>query len=142
MGSGRARAAVAGALAATVWGVSEPIDKRLLRCDYSDVAILGKLATRGPRWRLAGFAMHAANGAVFGLMYDELRRRTRWPAEPLAVGFALSEHVALYPLGRLIDAYHPARGERGLPRLTGNRRAYAQATLRHLLFGAVLGRLA
>ena len=45
----------------------------------------------------------------------------------------------LWPLGRLSDRYHPARGE--LTRLTGNRRAFAQATWRHFLFGLVTGEL-
>ena len=65
----RIRAAAAGAVAATVWGLAEPLDQRLLGCDYSDVAVLGKWVTRGPGWRTAGFALHAVNGAagrVFG----------------------------------------------------------------------------
>jgi hypothetical protein len=37
------------------------------------------------------------------------------------------------------DRIHPARRE--LPALGGNRRAFAQATWRHLLFGVVLGEL-
>ena len=45
----RARAAGAGAIAAAVWAVQEPLDRRVLRCDYSDVAIVGKALTRGPR---------------------------------------------------------------------------------------------
>jgi len=64
------RVAGAGAAAATVWGLLEPIDQRLLGCDYSDIAVLGKAVTRGPRWRLAGFALHAANGALFGLAFE------------------------------------------------------------------------
>lgn len=138
----RLRAAAAGAAAATLWGLAEPLDQRLLRCDYSDVALLGKAVTRGPRWRLAGFALHAANGAVFGLAFHELR--TRLPVGPrrLAVGLALAEHAALYPLCGLVDRHHPARGEPGIPPLLTNPRAFAQATWRHLLFGAVLGRLA
>ena len=55
---------------------------------------------------------------------------------------ALAEHTALYPLCALIDRYHPARGEPGIPPLLTNPRAFAQATWRHVLFGAVLGRLA
>ena len=35
------RAAGAGALAALVWAALEPLDRRLLRCDYWDVAVLG-----------------------------------------------------------------------------------------------------
>jgi hypothetical protein len=139
---GRLRAATAGAVAATAWGLAEPLDQRLLRCDYSDIALLGKAVTRGPRWRLAGFALHAANGAVFGLVYEELRRRVRVEPRRLAIAMALAEHVALYPLGAFVDRRHPARGEAGIPRLVWNRRAYVQATWRHLLFGAVLGRAA
>ncbi len=52
---------------------------------------------------------------------------------------ALSEHVALWPLGSLSDRLHPARRE--LPELRGNARAFAQAAVRHLLFGLVLGEL-
>jgi hypothetical protein len=136
------RAAAAGAAAATVWGMLEPIDQRLFRCDYSDIAVLGRLATRGPRWRSAGLAMHALNGAAFGLAYRELQRRSRLEPRRLALAGALAEHVALWPLSSLVDRFHPARGEPGIPRLRGSRRAFAQATARHALFGAVLGRLA
>ena len=55
---------------------------------------------------------------------------------------ALVEDVALYPLSYFVDRYHPARGERGIPPLLTNPRAFAQATWRHALFGAVLGKLA
>lgn len=114
----------------------------MLRCDYSDVALLGKAVTRGSRWRAAGFALHAANGAVFGLVFDSLRHRAPLGPRRLAVAMALAEHVTLYPLCALVDRYHPARGEPGIPPLLTNRRAFAQATWRHLVFGAVLGRLA
>ncbi len=140
--SGRLRAAGAGAAAATVWGLLEPLDQRLLRCDYSDIAVLGKGVTRGPHWRLTGFALHAANGALFGLAFDELRRRLRTDPRRLAVGLALAEHLTLYPLCYFVDRYHPARGEPGVPPLLENPRAFAQATWRHALFGTVLGRLA
>ncbi len=133
--------AAAGAAAATVWGLLEPLDRKLFRCDYSDVALLGKAVTRGTGWRVAGFAVHAANGAVFGLVFDALRDRIGGDPRRLAFRLALVEHVALWPLGALSDRYHPARGEPGVPSLIGNRRAFAQATLRHALFGLVLGRL-
>jgi len=51
----------------------------------------------------------------------------------------LSEHVALWPLGALVDRHHPARSE--LEPLSGNRRAFAQAAWRHALFGLVLAEL-
>lgn len=134
------RAAAAGAVAATVWGLLEPLDQRLFRYDYSDIALLGKAVTRGPAWRPVGFAMHAVNGAIFGLVFREVARRV--PVEPrrLALGMALAEHVALFPLGCLVRR-HPARGERGVPRNLTNAPAFGQATVRHALFGLVLGRL-
>jgi hypothetical protein len=136
------RSALAGATAAAVWALQEPLDRRLLGCDYSDVAILGKAVTRGRGWWPIGFGLHVANGAVFGLVYEQARRRFDVPPRRLAVGLALAEHVALYPLGGVVDRHHPARGEPGLPPLLTNGRAFAQATWRHLLFGVVLGRLA
>jgi hypothetical protein len=138
----RLRATAAGAAAAIVWGLAEPLDQRLLRYDYSDVALLGKAVTRGPRWRAAGFAIHAANGAVFGLVFDELRDRVPIGPRRLAVAMALAEHATLYPLCWFVDRHHPARGEPGVPPLLTSPRAFAQATWRHLVFGTVLGRLA
>jgi hypothetical protein len=136
------RSAAAGATAATVWGLLEPLDRRALRCDYSDIAVLGKAVTRGPGWRAAGFVLHAANGAAFGLAFEALRRRADIDKHRLALGLALAEHVAAYPLSALVDRFHPARGEEGVPPLARNPRAFTQATWRHAVFGVVLGRLA
>jgi hypothetical protein len=55
--SGRSRSAAAGAAAAIVWALQEPLDQKVLRCDYSDVALLGKAVTRGPTWRHTLFAV-------------------------------------------------------------------------------------
>jgi hypothetical protein len=140
--SGRLRCAGAGAVAALVWALQEPIDQRLLRCDYSDVAVLGKALTRGAHWRAAGLAVHVCNGALFGVAFHEVRRALRIDSRRLALGMALAEHVSLYPLCYIVDRYHPARGEPGVPPLLTNSRAFAQATWRHALLGTVLGRLA
>ncbi len=139
---GRTRAAAAGAGAAALWALQEPVDRLLFRCDYSDVAVLGKAVTRGRHWRPAGLAVHVANGMLFGLAFHELRHRTRMEPRALAVAMALGEHVALYPLSGLVDRFHPARGTRGIPPLLTNGPAFAQATWRHALFGAALGLLA
>jgi hypothetical protein len=139
---GRLRDATAGAVAATAWGLLEPLDQKLFRCDYSDIALLGKALTRGPSWRPLGFALHAVNGAVFGLAFHEARRRLAVEPRRLALGMAMAEHVGLYPLAYLVDRFHPARGEPGVPPLLTNARAFGQATVRHVLFGALLGRLA
>ena len=137
----RLHPAIAGAVAATAWALLEPIDRRLFQCDYSDIALLGKAVTRGPLWRPTGFAVHAANGALFGLAFAEARRRLPVPKRRLALGMALAEHVVLYPLSYFVDRFHPARGEDGIPPLLTNARAFGQATARHALFGVVLGRL-
>ena len=126
-----------------MWAVQEPLDRRVLRCDYSDIAIVGKALTRGPRWRRAGLVVHVTNGALFGLAFSQARRIL--PAvgpRRLALGMALVEHVALYPLCYFVDNYHPARGTPGIPPLLTNPRAFAQATWRHAVFGVVLGALA
>jgi hypothetical protein len=138
---GRMRAAAAGATAATVWALQEPLDQRVFRHDYSDVALLGKLFTRGPSWWRVGFALHCANGALFGLVFDQARRRIEIDQRRLAVAMATTEHLTLFSLGALVDRYHPARGEPGLASVF-SKRAFAQATWRHGLFGWVLGRLA
>ena len=139
--SGRLRAAASGVAAAGVWALQEPLDRRIAGCDYSDVAVLGKAVARGRRWRAVGVTLHLANGALFGLAYEAARRRLPVGERRLAVGMALAEHLALYPLCFIVDRYHPARGEPGVPPLLRSSRAFAQATWRHALFGLVLGRL-
>ena len=133
----RGRAALAGGAAALAWGLLEPIDQRLLRYRYSDVAILGKAVTRGRGWRPVGLAIHTANGAMFGVAWRTLSRQR--PVSPTAM--ALAEHIALFPLGVVVDRHHPARGTRDVPRIFAWR-AFVQATWRHLLFGVLLGKLA
>jgi hypothetical protein len=123
--SPRIRAAAAGSIAAAVWGLQEPLDQRVFGCDYSDVLFLG----RGRR--SLGLVVHIANGALFGVAFDAVRRRVDVDQRRVAVALALGEHVALWPLISLVD-----RG------LVTSPRAFAQATYRHALFGLVLGRLA
>jgi hypothetical protein len=123
--SPRLRAAVAGSAAAVVWGAQEPLDQRVFGCDYSDVLFLG----RGHR--SVGFVVHAANGALFGLAFDAVRRRVDVDQRRIALALALGEHLALWPFIGLVDRS-----------LVTSPRAFAQATYRHALFGFVLGRLA
>ncbi len=138
----RLRAIAAGATAAAAWAAVEPLDRRLFRFGYSDVALLGKAVTRGPRWRRVGLALHCANGAGAGALYDAVAPRLRGGAVARGVQFAMAEHVLSYPLTMLTDRLHPARGDADLPPMARSGRAFAQATFRHLLFGVVLGALA
>src|SRR5215216_2403831 len=112
--STRFRAAAAGAVAATVWGLQEPLDRRLFRCDYSDVRLVG------------GLHVHALNGALFGLVFDAIRKRTEIDERRLALELALAEHTALWPLLRFFDR-----------ELVRSPRAFAQGMYRHALFGAL-----
>jgi hypothetical protein len=133
------RGGVAGAVATVVMTLEQPLDKRLFRYDYDDVEVLGKFVTRGDHWRPIGFALHMQNGAVLGAAYAQLKPVL--PGPPILRGLlaGLVEHVAVWwPLVELFDRYHPARKE--LPRLHG-RRAFGQATIRHVVYGVVLGYL-
>jgi hypothetical protein len=131
--------ALAGAAAAAVWAAQQPLDKRLFRSDYDDLELLGKLVARDSSWPLAGLALHVQNGILFGVVYSQLRAFIPGPPATRGVIAALAEHCATWPLARMTDRYHPARGD--LPNLAGNRRAFAQAAWRHFVFGAVLGEL-
>ena len=133
------RGAVAGAAAAAVWAGQQPLDKRLLGSGYDDVELLGKGVTSGPAWYPIGLALHLANGALFGATYAAIVPSLPIPRPAAGPIAGLTEHLALWPLGRVTDRVHPAREE--LTPLTGNPRAFAQATWRHLLFGVVLGEL-
>jgi hypothetical protein len=133
------QAALAGAAAAAVWGALEPLDQRWFHFPYSDIALLGKLVTRGPHWRAAGWVVHVTNGAVAGLVFWALFEWLGGNAFWFAIAFAIVEHLVTYPLVILTDRFHPARGAPELPRMAGSGRAFGQATFRHLLFGVVLG---
>ena len=132
-----ANGAAAGALAAGVWAAQQPLDKRIFRSRYDDVELLGKLASRGRAWPAAGTAMHLANGAGFGAAYALAGRSLPGPGYVRGLLAAMAENFGSWPLVGLIDRHHPARAE--LETLSGNRRALAQATWRHAIFGITLG---
>jgi hypothetical protein len=133
------RGAVCGAVAAAVWALEQPLDKLLFSSRYDDVELLGKAVTRGDGWYVVGLALHMQNGATFGAAYANLAPAIPLPPPLRGPTVALVQHLAFWPLGTLSDRLHPARNE--LPKFAGNRRAFAQSTLRHLVFGAVLGEL-
>ena len=133
------RGAVAGAVATVVMTLEQPLDKRLFDSEYDDVEILGKLFTRGDYWRPIGFALHVQNGAFFGAAYARLKPSLPGSAVLRGLLAGLIEHVAAWPLTVVFDRYHPAREE--LPKLATNGRAFGQATIRHAVFGGVLGLL-
>ena len=134
-----ARGALAGAVAATIWAAQQPLDKRVFGVAYDDCELLGKAVTRG-RWALPlGWAMHTANGALFGALYANVAPRVPLPSWARGPAAGMAEHVATWPSTALLPRLHPAGAD--FPRLWGSGPALAQATWRHLLFGTVLGEL-
>ena len=133
------RGAVCGAVAAAVWALQQPLDKLVFSSGYDDVELLGKVIPRSDGWFPVGLALHMQNGALFGAVYANVAPALPIPPVLRGPAAAMVEHLGLWPLGRASDRLHPARKE--LPKLAGNRRALAQATWRHLLFGVVLGEL-
>jgi hypothetical protein len=117
--------------------LEQPLDQRLFHCSYDDVEILGKLVTRGDDWRPIGFALHVQNGAILGAAYARLKPSLPAPGVLSGLLAGLIEHVATWPMVALVDRYHPARDD--LPKLAANSRAFGQATIRHAVFGIVLG---
>jgi Family of unknown function (DUF6789) len=131
------RGGVAGAIATVVMTLEEPLDTRLFDSRYDDLEILGKLVTRGDAWRPIGLVLHVQNGAILGAAYARLKPSLPGPPVLRGLLVGLVEHVATWPLTALVDRYHPARKE--MPKLAANPRAFGQATIRHAVFGIVLG---
>jgi hypothetical protein len=126
--------------AAAIWALEQPLDKLLLASDYDDVELLGRTVVGSDGWWYpAGLAMHLTNGALFGAAYSNIAPAL--PIPPVLRGpvAALTEQLATWPLSTVSDRLHPARKD--LPALAGNHRAFVQSTVRHLLFGLVLGEL-
>jgi len=133
------RGAVSGGVAAAVCALEQPLDKVVFSSRYDDIEVVGKAVVRGDGWYPVGLALHLWAGATFGAAYANLAPALPLPPALRGPAVALVEHLALWPLGTFSDRFHPARKE--LPAFAGNRRAFAQATWRHLLFGVVLGEL-
>jgi len=120
--------------AAATWAAAEPVLRRLFRTPYSDVRLLG--APISPRrWRLAGTAVHLANGAAAGVAFRRLGVRG-WKS---GIAAAQLEGAALWPAMALVDRFHPDRRSGAWPPLLRNRRVFGQEVAAHAIFGAVLG---
>ena len=98
---------------------------------------------RHPRRRLAGrraSALHVANGAAFGAVYALVRPFV--PGPPSWPRRRPRRSPSTSPAGRSARwSTATTRPAASWSRCGGNRRAFAQATWRHLLFGVVLGEL-
>jgi len=135
-----ARGAVAGAAAAAVWALQQPLDKKVFGVDYDDADLVGTaVGAHGRHARAIGLGLHVGNGALFGALYANVAPRLPLPSWARGPLLALAEHAVTWPATAVLPRVHP-RGD-DLPPLWGNARAFAQATWRHLLFGVVLGEI-
>src|SRR5688500_668865 len=74
------RGALAGATAAAVWAVQQPLDRRVFGVPYDDTEVLGRLVVRSGGWQAAGIGLHLANGALFGAVYANVAPSLPVPA--------------------------------------------------------------
>ena len=104
------RGALAGAAAATLWTVSEPM-RRAFRTPYSDVRLAGRLVMSGRLWPVAGVVALTTLGAGMGSALAGAELTT-----PLgAVLGAQAENLAAWPGMALADRYHPDRQDGSWP---------------------------
>jgi hypothetical protein len=122
-------------LAAAGWAASEPLLGRVFGTPYSDVRLLGRGVNRSPAWPVVGLALHLANGAVFGAVFERLGSR----GVRAGVVAAQAENLALWPLMLVVDRVHPDRREGNWPPLATNTRVIAYEIAAHAVFGALLG---
>jgi hypothetical protein len=127
-----ARGALAGAVAATVWALQQPLDKRLFGVDYDDRDVLGLAVTRGRAARPLGMALHVGNGALFGAIYASVAPRVPLPSWTRGPAAGPARARGTWPLTAVLPRLHPA-GDRC--RAVGLGPALAQATWRHCSSG-------
>lgn len=118
--------AAAGGIAAAIWALQEPLDKKVFGVDYSDAELVAK-PMKAPKW--VGEILHVVNGVAFGAAYAPAAAHIDAPGVAKGAAAGMVEHLGTWPLTRFLPRIN----------LWGNHRAFAQAVWRHLLFGAVLG---
>lgn len=132
------RAAVAGAVAAAIWQLGEPLLQRAFQTPYSDVRVASAFVDPSGRhepW--AGLAIHSSIGAAFGVAFSRLGGRG-WKQGAVAGEL---ENLGFWPAMAIVDRVHPDRRNGTWPPLLWNGRVFAQASTAHVLFGALLGGL-
>jgi hypothetical protein len=129
--------AAAGTAAAAAWAAAEPLVGRMLATPYSDVRLLGGVVTKGRLWPVAGLALHLANGAAFGALFERLGGRG-WKQGIVA---AQLENIALWPGMGLVDRWHADRKSGAWPPLLRSGRVFAYEAALHGIYGGILGAL-
>lgn len=131
--------ALAGAAASLAYAIEQELDLRVFGHHADDLTMTGRLVTRNRRvMRPVGLAIHLLNGATLGIVYATVAR-DRLPGPPAVRGisFSLLENTLLYPLA-LLEDHHPAI-RNGILSRYWNAPAFTQETIRHVVFGVVLG---
>ncbi len=129
------RGGVAGAAAATLWRLCDPVLKRTFGTPYADAELLGPFVTQGRLEPVANLVTHAAGGFAFGYVFTRLGGR----GVRQGVAAALVENTLLWPGLAVFDRIHPRRRSGEWPRLVDDPRVFAQATAGHTIFGVLLG---
>ena len=131
------RAAGAGMAGAAAWVLAEPVLHRALGAPHGEVRLVGRMLAPERAWRPVGLAVHLANGAAFGILFNRLGGR----GMRAAVIAAQLENAALWPAMTIVDRRHPDVRSGSWPPLARNPRAVAHEVAGHLVFGLVLGGL-
>jgi len=132
------KGAAAGAAAAAVWAAADPLLSKLAGTPYSNARLLGRFVTRRHAWPLVGVALHVANGAAFGAVFEKLGLR----GVKAGIIAAEVENMLLWPTMAIVDRIHPDRRDDTWPPLFSSPKVAAQEIVGHAIFGAALGALA
>jgi hypothetical protein len=131
------RAGAAGVAGAAAWVLAEPALHRALGAPHGEARLVGRLLAPEHAWLPVGLAVHLANGAIFGIVFDRLGGR----GIREAVVAAQIENAALWPAMTIVDRLHPDVRSGRWPPLARNPRVVAHEVAGHLVFGLVLGGL-
>jgi hypothetical protein len=99
--------------------------------------LVGRLLAPERAWRPVGLAVHLANGAAFGVLFDRFGGR----GIRAAVIAAQLENASLWPAMTIVDRLHPDVQSVRWPPLARNPRDVAHEVAGHLLIGLMLGGL-
>lgn len=135
----------AGALAGLIGGAAHAavneVDRRLLNHNADDLLMLGGVFTKDVgRARRVGIGMHLTFAATFGAVYAALLQpKDADDALRKGLGFALFEHVTLFPLSIPVDNHHP-HAKNGNADRFWHPRSFIEATARHTALGYGIGK--
>lgn len=130
--------ALAGFVAAIAFAVWMKLDMRITGDRVDDFQLLGGIGPFSDDWQITGASIHHANGALLGAGYTSVEPLLRGPGWLRGITFALVENTLLWPIVLLLDRIHPDIRSGELP--SYNRRwPFIAETIRHIVFGAVLG---